>query len=103
MILASEMEPTRALGGLVERVLEPGMTRYQFLDAVVRASEKGPSSYTAQLPTPTGRSMQQGGTPAESSFEKSIILTRIMEFGSEDPAGPTKTTCVLTIIHTEGY
>src|SRR4051794_24852325 len=29
--------------------------------AGVQASEKGPSSYTAQLPTPTGRSVQQGG------------------------------------------
>src|SRR3954466_251171 len=28
--------------------------------AGVQASEKGPSSYTAQLPTPTGRSVQQG-------------------------------------------
>jgi len=30
--------------------------------AGIQASEKGPSSYTAQLPTPTGRSVQQGGT-----------------------------------------
>src|SRR5215208_4186460 len=29
--------------------------------AEIQASGKGPSSYTAQLPTPTGRSMQQGG------------------------------------------
>src|SRR5690349_23148639 len=29
--------------------------------AGVQASGKGPSSYTAQLPTPTGRSVQQGG------------------------------------------
>src|SRR3954465_4801062 len=28
--------------------------------AGVQASGKGPSSYTAQLPTPTGRSVQQG-------------------------------------------
>src|SRR3954463_5874533 len=28
--------------------------------AGVQASEKGPSSYTAQLPTPTGQSVQQG-------------------------------------------
>jgi hypothetical protein len=28
--------------------------------AEIQASGKGPSSYTAQLPTPTGRSMQQG-------------------------------------------
>src|SRR4051812_47653292 len=31
--------------------------------AGIQASGKGPSSYTAQLPTPTGRSMQQGGGP----------------------------------------
>src|SRR5215213_10979151 len=30
--------------------------------AEIQASGKGPSSYTAQLPTPTGRSMQQGGS-----------------------------------------
>src|SRR5215218_3159139 len=29
--------------------------------AEIRVSGKEPSSYTAQLPTPTGRSMQQGG------------------------------------------
>src|SRR5215208_8063067 len=29
--------------------------------AEIQASGKGPSSYTAQLPTPTGRSVQQGG------------------------------------------
>src|SRR3954454_2824518 len=29
--------------------------------ARIQASGKGPSSYTAQLPTPTGRSVQQGG------------------------------------------
>src|SRR4051794_21688109 len=32
--------------------------------AGIQASGKGPSSYTAQLPTPTGRSVQQGGTNA---------------------------------------
>src|SRR3954447_19196331 len=31
MILTAELEPARALGVLVERVLEPGMTRYQFI------------------------------------------------------------------------
>ena len=38
MILAAELEPARALAGLVERVLEPGMTRYQFLDALLELS-----------------------------------------------------------------
>src|SRR3954469_12884218 len=33
--------------------------------AGVQASEKGPSSYTAQLPTPTGRSVQQGELQAQ--------------------------------------
>src|SRR5215217_3199183 len=34
--------------------------------AGIRVSGKGPSSYTAQLPTPTGRSVQQGvGLPIE--------------------------------------
>src|SRR5829696_9181341 len=31
--------------------------------AEIRVSGKEPSSYTAQLPTPTGRSLQQGGFP----------------------------------------
>src|SRR3954471_10693971 len=30
--------------------------------AEIQASGKGPSSYTAQLPTPTGRSLQQGAS-----------------------------------------
>src|SRR3954468_17404539 len=34
--------------------------------AGVQASEKGPSSYTAQLPTPTGRSVQQGEFKAQA-------------------------------------
>ena len=38
MILAAELEPARALAGLVEHVLEPGMTRYQFLDALLELS-----------------------------------------------------------------
>src|SRR3954453_4931911 len=32
--------------------------------AEIQASGKGPSSYTAQLPTPTGRSVQQGARQA---------------------------------------
>jgi len=46
--------------------------------AGVQASEKGPSSYTAQLPTPTGRSVQQG-----------VVITEIVLFEwlrtTEDP------------------
>ena len=38
MILAAELEPARALGALVEHVQEPGMTRYQFLDALLELS-----------------------------------------------------------------
>src|SRR3954465_12927408 len=50
---------------LVPRCRCFGMWRRQAVLALngtagVQASEKGPSSYTAQLPTPTGRSMQQG-------------------------------------------
>src|SRR4051812_22889646 len=39
-----------------------------------QASEKGPSSYTAQLPTPTGRSVQQGGMP--SIFESGSRVSK---------------------------
>src|SRR3954468_11034913 len=51
---------------LVTRCRCFGMWRRQAVLALngtagVQASEKGPSSYTAQLPTPTGRSVQQGG------------------------------------------
>src|SRR3954447_85114 len=35
--------------------------------AEIQASGKGPSSYTAQLPTPTGRSLQQGGQEGQKS------------------------------------
>src|SRR3954447_2055802 len=50
---------------LVTRCRCFGMWRRQAVLALngtagVQASEKGPSSYTAQLPTPTGRSVQQG-------------------------------------------
>src|SRR5215218_9941525 len=50
---------------LVTRCRRFGMWRRQAVLALngtagVQASEKGPSSYTAQLPTPTGRSVQQG-------------------------------------------
>src|SRR3954453_19039973 len=38
--------------------------------AEIQASGKGPSSYTAQLPTPTGRSMQQGGGLAQLGFNE---------------------------------
>src|ERR687894_2048870 len=42
--------------------------------AGVQASGKGPSSYTAQLPAPTGRSMQQGGSgPLNSRTNKGLI------------------------------
>jgi hypothetical protein len=38
MILAADLEPARAVGVLVERVLQPGMTQYQFLDALLELS-----------------------------------------------------------------
>jgi hypothetical protein len=38
IIFAAELEPARVMGRLIERVLEPGMTRYQFLDALLELS-----------------------------------------------------------------
>ena len=35
LILDAELEPAKGLRALVERVLEPGMTRYQFIDALL--------------------------------------------------------------------
>ena len=35
LILDAELEPAKGLSALVERVLEPGMTRYQFIDALL--------------------------------------------------------------------
>ena len=35
LILDAELEPARGLSALVARVLEPGMNRYQFLDALL--------------------------------------------------------------------
>ena len=51
---------------LVTRCRCLGMWRRQAALALngtagIQASGKGPSSYAAQLPTPTGRSVQQGG------------------------------------------
>src|SRR4051812_48812594 len=58
---------------LVTRCRCFGMLRRQAALALngtagVQASEKGPSSYTAQLPTPTGRSVQQGAARAFRGF-----------------------------------
>src|SRR3954454_5144876 len=57
--------PASYLAQLVTRCRCFGMWRRQVALALkgtagVQASGKGPSSYTAQLPTPTGRSVQQG-------------------------------------------
>lgn len=38
LILDAELAPARGLNSLVERVLEPGITRYQFLDALLELS-----------------------------------------------------------------
>jgi hypothetical protein len=38
LILEAELVPARGLNSLVERVLEPGITRYQFLDALLELS-----------------------------------------------------------------
>ena len=38
LILDTELEPAEGLGVLVDRVLAPGMTRYQFLDALLELS-----------------------------------------------------------------
>ena len=35
LILDAELEPAKGLSVLGDRVLEPGMTRYQFLDALL--------------------------------------------------------------------
>jgi hypothetical protein len=34
LILDAELEPAKGLSALVERALETGMTRYQFIDAL---------------------------------------------------------------------
>src|SRR3954453_7637009 len=59
--------PASYTAQLVTRCCCLGMWRRQAALALngtagVQASGKGPSSYTAQLPTPTGRSVQQGAT-----------------------------------------
>jgi hypothetical protein len=38
LILDAELEPAKRLGVLVDWVLEPGMTRYQFIDALLELS-----------------------------------------------------------------
>ena len=38
LILDAELEPAKGLGVLVDRVREPGMTRYQFIDALLELS-----------------------------------------------------------------
>src|SRR3954464_1140880 len=45
--------------------------------AGIQASGKGPSSYTAQLPTPTGRSMQQGGRRGFQTAETKRLCARV--------------------------
>ncbi|MGH3102349.1 MAG: hypothetical protein ACRDPU_15285 [Thermoleophilia bacterium] len=47
--------------------------------AEIQASGKGPSSYTAQLPTPTGRSMQQGGTEHLAAGSAEALAVRKAE------------------------
>src|SRR4051795_9998556 len=63
--LPRERRPASYSAQLVTQCRCFGMWRRQAVLALngtagVQASGKGPSSYTAQLPTPTGRSMQQG-------------------------------------------
>ena len=38
MILDAELELAKGVGVLVDQILEPGMTRYQFLDALLELS-----------------------------------------------------------------
>src|SRR3954469_11524603 len=45
--------------------------------AEIQASGKGPSSYTAQLPTPTGRSVQQGVSALVLSLLLSTAKTQV--------------------------
>ena len=40
LILDAELEPANGLSALVERVREPGMTRYQFIDALLEVSPR---------------------------------------------------------------
>src|SRR5215213_4202768 len=47
--------------------------------AEIQASGKEPSSYTAQLPTPTGRSVQQGD--AEAGRRQRLEAERRQQFG----------------------
>src|SRR3954449_9262640 len=74
---------------LVTRCRCFGMWRRQAVLALngtagVRVSGKGPSSYTAQLPTPTGRSVQQGG----SSSQIRILLRELQYRDDRATRGP---------------
>ena len=40
LILDAELGPAKGLGVLVDWVLEPGMTRYQFIDALLELSSE---------------------------------------------------------------
>src|SRR3954471_24247204 len=73
---------------LVTRCRCFGMWRRQAVLALngtagVQASEKGPSSYTAQLPTPPGRSVQQGAgeyVEREPHHERGFFRLDISDF-----------------------
>src|SRR4051794_26224011 len=68
---------------LVTRCCCLGMWRRQAALALngtaeIRVSGKEPSSYTAQLPTPTGRSVQQGASDIHTRFAEVIHWTLVM-------------------------
>src|SRR4051794_30654509 len=70
--------------------------------AGVQASGRGPSSYTAQLPTPTGRSVQQGAHPVDMVFGRFCSLVPIYVLGLGGPVGTegSMVPVVVTLIGT---
>src|SRR4051794_11083397 len=68
---------------LVTRCFCLGMWRRQAALALngtadIQASGKGPSSYTAQLPTPTGRFMQQGAGKRKPRNARAVLMDGIL-------------------------
>src|ERR671928_1488692 len=46
----------------------------------IQAFGKGPPSYVARLPTPTGRSVQQGGAMRQPGIGQSVFMLHSMGF-----------------------
>ena len=70
--------------------------------AGVQASGKGPSSYTAQLPTPTGRSVQQGGRPQNHDPAGTLITAQALNGGLNYP-DHNKRTVPITQLYDRRY